>query len=83
MAIRVEAVELSRNPVAVKESFIIRVAIVTNGYLGKFANAKLAEYTNGQLRLRGETVSIYKQLSAYRQLTLQKMTHQQIESMEV
>lgn len=83
MAIRIEAVSLSRNPVSVKESFIISVVIVSHGYLEKFTHKELAAYTNGQLRLRGESVSTYKQLAGYRHTALRGMTHQQIETLEV
>lgn len=83
MAARIDAVELTRNPVVVKESFIIIAAIVTNGYLGRYTNAQLKSYTNGHLRLRGESVPTHAQLSLYRHLRLYDMTHQQIETMEV
>lgn len=53
MAVRIEAVGLSRNPVTVRESLIVSVTIVTHGYLGKSTNAGMKSYTNGQLRLRG------------------------------
>ena len=83
MAVRIEAVELIRNPVVVKESFIISVTIVTNGYLGRYTNAELKSYTNSQLRLNGESVPTHAQLSLYRHLRLYDMTHQQIETMGV
>ena len=83
MAVRIEAVELSRNPVSVKERLIVSVSVVTHGYLGRSTNAELTSYTNGQLRLRGESVPTYAQLQEYRQSALHSMTHQQIESMEV
>ena len=83
MAIRIEAVSLSRNPVSVKESFIISVAIVTHGYLENFTHKELAAYTNGQLRLRGESALTHKQLSRYRHAALHDITHQQIATMEV
>lgn len=51
MAVRIDAVSLSRNPVTVKESLIVSVSIVTHGYLGRSTNAELTSYTNGQLRL--------------------------------
>lgn len=83
MAIRIEAVALSKNPVAVKESFTVSISIVTHGYLKKSTQAQLAAYTNGQLRLRGETVPTYAQLAVYRHSVLGSMNHQQIEAMEV
>ena len=83
MAVRIDAVSLSRNPVAVNESLIVSVSIVTHGYLGRSTNAELASYTNGQLRLRGEAVPTYAQLKKYRQSALHSMTHQKIETMEV
>lgn len=83
MAVRVETVHLSRNPVLVKESLIISVDIVTHGFLGFSTCAELSEYTNGQLRLRGELVPAYLQLSAYRHSALAGKTYQQIETMEV
>lgn len=83
MAIRIETVTLSRNPVSVKESFIISVAIVTHGYLKTSTHRELSAYTNGQLRLRGESVPTYAQLTGYRHAALHGMTHQQIETMEV
>ena len=46
MAVRIDAVSLSRNPVTVKESLIVSVSIVTHGYLGRSTNAELASYTN-------------------------------------
>lgn len=83
MAVRIEAVELSRNPAAVKERLIVSVSIVTHGYLGRSTNAELASCSNGQLRLRGESVPTYAQLKKYRQSALHSMTHQKIETMEV
>ena len=41
MAVRIEAVELSRNPVSVKERLIVSVSVVTHGYLGRSTNAEL------------------------------------------
>ena len=83
MAVRIDAVSLSRNPVTVKESLIVSVSIVTYGYLGRSTNAELTSYTNGQLRLRGESVPTYAQLKKYRQSALHSMIHQKIETMEV
>lgn len=85
MAVRIEAVGLSRNPVTVRESLIVSVTIVTHGYLGKSTNAGMKSYTNGQLRLRGggESVPSHAQLTAYRHSALHGLTYQEIETMEV
>lgn len=83
MAVRIEAVKLSKNPVMTNEHYKINVTIVTHGYLGRASNSDLSAYTNGQLRLMGESVPIYAQLTAYRHSALHNMTHQQIETMEV
>lgn len=83
MAVRIDAVSLSRNPVTVKESLIVSVSIVTHGYLGRSTNAELTSYTNGHLRLRGESVPTYAQLKECRHSALHSMTHQKIETMEV
>lgn len=83
MAVRIEAVELSRNSVTIKESLIVSVSIVTHGYLAKSTYGEMTSFTNGQLRLRGESVPTYAQLKEYRHSALHSMTHKQIETMEV
>lgn len=55
MAIAIERVELSKNPVQTGEQFRIAVTIVTHGYLGKSTHGQLKAYTHGQLKARGAT----------------------------
>ena len=49
MAVRIDAVSLSRNPVTVKESLIVSVSIVTHGYLGRSTYAQLKKYRQSAL----------------------------------
>lgn len=53
MAIRIERVELSRNPVQAGERLKVSVTIVTHGYLGHFTQQELSGYTHKQLKERG------------------------------
>lgn len=53
MAIVIEKVELSKNPVQTGQQLIISVTIVTHQYLSHFTNKQLAAYTHKQLKARG------------------------------
>ena len=55
MAIVIERVELSRNPVQTGEQLKISVTIVTHGYLSHSTQEKMSEYTHKQLKGRGTT----------------------------
>lgn len=82
MAVVIERVELGKNPVQTGETLIISVTIVTHGHLRKSTYASLTEWTNGQLRLRGESVSTHAKLTICQHSVLQNKTHRQIETME-
>lgn len=53
MAVRIERVELSKNPVSPGESFKVSVTIVTHGYLSQSRHRELEVNTYGQLKSRG------------------------------
>lgn len=53
MAIRIERVELSRNPVQAGEQLKVSVTIVTHGYLSHSAHRELTGYTHKRLKERG------------------------------
>ena len=53
MAIAVERVEISPNPVLVKGQVRIAVTIVTHDFLAKSVHRDLKSYTHGQLKARG------------------------------
>ena len=53
MAVVIERVELSKNPVHVGEQLKISVTIVTHGYLSHSTHRELSEYTHKQLKERG------------------------------
>lgn len=53
MAIRIERVELSRNPVQPGEQLKISVTIVTHGFLSHSMHRELTGYTHKRLRERG------------------------------
>ena len=55
MAVRIEKVELSKNPVQTGESLKVSVTIVHQGYLAQSTHLQLSEYTHGALRERGVT----------------------------
>lgn len=55
MAIVIEKVELSKNPVQIKEQLIISVTIVTHDYLSHSTHEQLSAYTHQQLKNRGTT----------------------------
>lgn len=55
MAIVIERVELSKNPVQTGEQLKISVTIVTHGYLGHSTHQELSGYTHKQLKERGTT----------------------------
>ena len=55
MAIQIEQVKLSKNPVQTGESLIISVTIVHHGYLSKSTHRQLSDYTHGELKERGMT----------------------------
>lgn len=55
MAIQIEKVELSKNPVVTGESLVVAVTIVHHGYLAKSTHLQLSEYTHGELKARGTT----------------------------
>lgn len=51
----IERVELSKNPVRIKEQYIISITIVTHNYLGHSTHGQLKKYTHHNLRSRGTT----------------------------
>lgn len=53
MAVVIERVELSKNPVHVGEQLKISVTIVTHSYLSHSTHRQLEEYTHARLRSRG------------------------------
>lgn len=53
MAIAIERVELSKNPVQAGEQLKVSVTIVTHGYLGHSTHRELSGYTHKQLKERG------------------------------
>lgn len=53
MAIVIERVELSKNPVQAGEQLKVSVTIVTHGYLGHTTHRELSGYTHKQLKERG------------------------------
>jgi len=55
MSLNIDNVELSKNPVSVGETLILKVTIVTHRYLGLFTHTQLGGYTHKQLKDRGET----------------------------
>lgn len=55
MAIAIERVELSRNPVQTGEQLRVSVTIVTHGYLSHSTHRELVGYTHKQLKERGTT----------------------------
>ncbi len=55
MAVQIDQVQLSKNPVQTGETLIISVTIVHHGYLSKFTHLQLSDYTHGELKERGTT----------------------------
>lgn len=53
MAVRIERVELSKNPVLPGESLRVSVTVVTHGYLAQSRHRELEVNTYGQLKSRG------------------------------
>lgn len=55
MAIVIERIELSKNPVQTGEQLKVSVTIVTHDYLGHSTHQQLKAYTHKQLKARGTT----------------------------
>lgn len=53
--IKVESIELSKNPVSTGENVIISVSVVTHAYLkANYTHQQLKQYTHHELNRRGE-----------------------------